>query len=368
MFSRRAEWQAQANRLTVAREDRLRRGGEILDLTISNPTRAGFAYPLDALAAALGAAAREPYDPHPLGLAAARETVARSLGCDAADVVITASTSEAYSFLFKLLTDPGDGIATAVPSYPLLDHLAALELVSLRRFPLEFHRRWELHGVAVTPRTRAIAVVSPNNPTGSFVRTEEMAKLAGHGIPIIIDEVFREYRLADAAPGSPPDDVLAFRLGGLSKSAGLPHYKLGWIRISGPDAARRDALQGLELIADNFLSTSTPVQAALPELLRIGEGIRGMIAGRLVSNLELARRTLGASPEITLLPVEGGWSAVVRLPATSTDEEMALRLLEKGVAVQPGYFYDFPGEGYLVVSLLTPPEMLEEGLRRMVET
>ncbi|HUP47790.1 MAG TPA: pyridoxal phosphate-dependent aminotransferase [Thermoanaerobaculia bacterium] len=364
-FSRRSEWQASVNRLTAARAERVRRGDEILDLTLSNPTAAGLEYPLDELSDALGRAAREPYDPQPLGIRSAREAVAEHLRCDPADVVITASTSEAYSFLFKLLTDPGDEIAAAVPSYPLLEHLAALELVSLRTFPLELHGRWELHEVHPAARTRAITIVSPNNPTGSFVRDEEMRRLAAHGLPLIVDEVFGEYALDGTVAATPPEEVLSFRLDGLSKSAGLPHYKLGWIRAAGPAPARRAALAALELIADNFLSVSTPVQAALPELLRIGASIRAKIRERIVSNLRLLREAVKEQPAVTLLPVEGGWSAVLRVPAVTTDEEMALALLDRGVVVQPGYFFDFPGEGFLVISLLTPRETFSEGLRRI---
>ena len=365
MFSRRADWKAPVNRITAAREARRQRGGEIFDLTISNPTIAGISYPLDELAGAMSRAARERYDPQPLGLPTAREAVARHLGCDAGDVIITASTSEAYSFLFKLLTNPGDTIATAIPSYPLIEHLAAMELIELRTFPLELHRRWEMTDFEPDARTRAICLVSPNNPTGSFVETAEMERLAKHRLPIIIDEVFRDYPLDGGNPGAPPAATLAFTLGGLSKSAGLPHYKLGWIRVSGPAEQKRAAIDALEMIADNYLSVATPVQAALPDLLRIGERIRDSIQDRITSNLALLRKSLSDDPSIAILPAEAGWSAVIRVPATTTDEETALALLARGVVVQPGYLFDFPGDGYLVISLLTPPETLREGVRRL---
>lgn len=365
MFSRRTNLAAPINRLTIAREERRRRGEEILDLTISNPTEAGIAYPLDELAEAMARGARMPYDPQALGIRTARESVARELECDADDIVITASTSEAYSFLFKLLTEPGDEIAIAVPSYPLLEHLASMELVTLRPFPLEFHGRWEMTEPDLTPRTRAIAVVNPNNPTGSFVRSEEMSALAGR--PLILDEVFRDYPVDGGRPGTPPPDVLAFALGGLSKSAGLPHYKLGWIRVSGPETERRAAIDGLEMIADNFLSVATPVQAALPDLLRIGHRIRAAILDRVRSNLATVRLALSHRPSISVLPVEGGWSATLRVPAMMSDEETALALLARGVVVHPGYFFDFPSDGFLVVSLLTPPDVLSAGLSRLTE-
>src|SRR5712691_6601575 len=207
MFSRRSNWNAEINRFTKAREDRRSRGELLLDLTVSNPTRVGLPYPTEELAGAMARAARAPYDPQPLGIASAREAVANEIGCDAGDVVITASTSEAYSFLFKLLCDPGDAVLTAKPSYPLLEHIAALELIELHNFPLEFHRRWELHAErvreAITPKTKAIVVVNPNNPTGSYLREDEPKAVASIGIPVISDEVFFDYPSPGPRPPSP---------------------------------------------------------------------------------------------------------------------------------------------------------------------
>jgi len=245
-FSRRTRWNPAPNRLTLLLNNLQQRNAPIVDLTESNPTRAGIDYPLEELSAAMASAARAAYDPDPLGLRAAREALAAELRCDAEDVVITASTSEAYSFLFKLLADPGQAILTATPSYPLLEHLAALELVELRTFALDFHRRWEIDPArvraAIDERTRAIVVVSPNNPTGSYVAAEEQDALASFGLPIISDEVFRDYAFIDSPPPTlVRDDVLTFALGGLSKSAGLPHYKLGWIHVGGPAQAKREA-------------------------------------------------------------------------------------------------------------------------------
>lgn len=361
MFSKRAEWSAPLNELTIARRAR----GALLDLTESNPTRAGIAYPHDELAEALARGARASYDPEPRGLLSARETLAASLQCGPDDLLITASTSEAYSFLFKLLTDPGDAVLTATPSYPLLEHLASLELVELRRFPLEFHRRWELHGVPADARTRAVVVVNPNNPTGSFVTPREQDALASLGIPIVSDEVFLDYPLESAGHSFVRDDVLSFTLGGLSKSAGLPHFKLGWIRANGPGA--REALDALELIADNFLSVATPVQVALPSLLHIGSRIRASISARLRANLAVLREAFAPVPSARVLPVEGGWSAVIRVPRVMTDEQLALALLDRGVVVQPGYFFDFDAEGYVVVSLLTEETTFREGIARIAE-
>ena len=369
MFSRRSSWNAAINELTRARIERDRRGLKTLDLTVSNPTTAGIPYPDDEIAEVMSRAARARYDPHPLGSPVAREAVARELGCEAEDIVITASTSEAYSFLFKLLADPGDAVLTARPSYPLLEHLAAIELVRLDSFALELHRRWEIHAEAVraamTPQTRAIVLVSPNNPTGSYVRPEETRAVADLGCPIIIDEVFRDYPLSEQPGDAEDDQALTFHLGGLSKSAGLPHYKLGWIRLGGPSSDKAKAREGLEFIADNFLSVATPVQEALPELLRIGRTIRGAIRTRTQSNLEALRNAARGSVDV--LPVEGGWSAVLRVPRVQSDEDLALMLLAKGVLVHPGYFFDFESDGFLVVSLLTPPDVFREGIERMMQ-
>ena len=351
MLSRRAHWSAPPNRLALARAAHR---GPLLDLTNSNPTRAGIDYPLDELSEAMARAARAPYEPEPLGLPVARDAIAQHLGCSFEEVVITASTSEAYSFLFKLLCDPGDAVLTPRPSYPLLEHLAALELVELRHVPLEFHKRWELAGVDARG-AKAIVVVNPNNPTGSYVR--EQGELEALGVPIISDEVFHEYAFAEPGPS-----LGTFTLGGLSKSCGLPHYKLGWIRVR--DQA---AMPALELIADNFLSVATPVQAALPDLLRIGATIRERIRERTRASLAALRTALADTPSAQLLEPEGGWTAVVRVPATTTDEDFALKALERhGVLVQPGYFFDFDRDGYFVVSLLTDPDVLQEGIARIV--
>jgi aspartate/methionine/tyrosine aminotransferase len=367
MFSRRAQWNTPPNRLSIARA----RHPDALDLTESNPTRAGIPYPLDEIGEVFARAARTPYDPDPRGLPSAREALAAHLGCDADDLLITASTSEAYSFLFKLLTDPGDNVVTATPSYPLIEHLARLELIEQRTFAMEFHKRWEIDAsrIAIDDRTRAIVVINPNNPTGSYVTRDEQEALAQLRLPIISDEVFFDYELEGSANSfsalRAPHSPLVFTLGGLSKSAGLPHLKLGWIRASGP--GKREALDALELIADNFLSVATPVQVALPELLVIGARIGDAIRERTRASLDALRKVLATRPHAQLLPVEGGWSAVIRVPQLGTDEEFALRALEEhDVVVHPGYFFDFERDGYFVVSLLTPPAALEEGISRIV--
>lgn len=367
MFSNRAHWTAATNQLTRARQAYR---GELLDLTVSNPTKAGIIYPLDELSEIMGRAARAPYDPQPLGLACAREAVARALACDADDIVITASTSEAYSYLFKLLCDPGDAVLTATPSYPLLEHLAALELIEMHSFPLELHQRWEIDidrlRSALTGRTRAILVVNPNNPTGSYVSAPEQDKIAALGTPVISDEVFHPFAFGESGPSFVRDDILSFTLGGLSKSAGLPHYKLGWIRVSGP--GKTDAINAIEWIADNFLSVATPVQVALPEILAIAPQIRDAIRERTGANLRVLQALLETAPAMRLLPVEGGWSVVLRVPRFESDEALALRLIEHhGMVIHPGYFFDFATEGHVVASLLAPPEVFENGVGRLLE-
>lgn len=362
MFSKRAHWSSPLNELTLAQ----RRASPLHDLTVSNPTRvAGIDYPLDELAEALARGARAAYDPDPRGIRSARVALAAELRCHPDDLILTASTSEAYSFLFKLLTDPGDVVVTPVPSYPLLEHLASMELVELRPFAMEFHQRWEIHDVPVDSRTRAIVVVNPNNPTGSFVTQREQDALAALGIPIISDEVFLDYPLEGSGTSFVRDDVLTFTLGGLSKSAGLPHFKLGWIRVSGP--GRREAVEALELIADNFLSVASPVQVALPDLLRIGKRIRQAISTRTQNNLATLRRTFVPLTSTQVLPVEGGWSAVIRVPRVRSDEELAMDLLERGVVVHPGYFFDFATEGHIVVSLLPYETVFEQGVQRVAD-
>jgi len=361
-FSRRTNWKAPINRLTLARR---RRGSDLLDLTESNPTRAGLAYPLEELADVMARAARAPYTPDALGLRSAREGLAKQLACEVDDLVLTASTSEAYAFLFKLLCDPGDAIAMPIPSYPLLEHLSALESVHVRPFALELHQRWEVDASRIDKSVRIIVMVNPNNPTGSFVSPAEQDGFAQRGVPIISDEVFLDYPLESSGTSFLRPDVLSFVLGGLSKSAGLPHYKLGWIRVSGPAAAKRDAMAALELIADNFLSVSTPVQVALPDLLAIAPRIRAEIAARIRRNLDHLRSV--SIPSIQVLEVEGGWSAVMRIPNVESDEDFAVRLIEQhGVVVHPGYFFDFESDGYIVISLLTPPDVFDAGVGHLL--
>jgi alanine-synthesizing transaminase len=372
-----------ANRLSMARNALQNQGISLVDVTGSNPTRAGFRYP-EALLAGLGGPAGLDYAPDPRGLGSARQAVSGELArhgvtIDPARIVLTASTSEAYAFLFKVLCDPGDEVLVPVPSYPLFEILSRLEAVRAVPYPLDPHGGWsyDVHAIAerVTARTRAVVVVSPNNPTGTVLSTAEIRALSdccvAHDLTLIADEVFADYRFAAAA--GRPTTVLAeascptVSLGGLSKAVGLPQLKLAWMAIGGPAQPADDLLERLELVADSFLSVGTPIQAALPAILDGGGAVRDQIQVRLERNLTLARRLVATAPALQLLEPGGGWTAVLRVPATGSEEALALDLLERHhVVVQPGYFYDFPTEAWLVVSLLTDPEMFACGMERIV--
>jgi aspartate/methionine/tyrosine aminotransferase len=310
----------------------------------------------------LGALASEAvlrYEPAPRGLDSARRTIAQYEGVTPEQILITASTSEAYSFLFKLLADPGDEILVPRPSYPLFEFLAALEGVCVASYPLHYHEGWwldrETLAAAISSRARAIVVLHPNNPTGSFLQAADEEYLRGFGLPLIADEVFRDYDFRNQRER--PTTSADFRLNGLSKLLGLPQMKLGWIVASDPAA-----IECLELIADTYLSVGAPVQHALPKCMSLRDNFRALMMTRLRGNLAALRQRTPLSP----LDVEGGWYAVIRLPATRSDEDWAIEFLQQdNVLIQPGYFYDFASEGYAVVSLLTPPEVFEKGLDRI---
>jgi alanine-synthesizing transaminase len=344
------------------------------DLTSSNPTTAGLDYPDELLRALVTAQSRAlTYRPEPFGSLEAREALARHVGGSAADILLTASTSEAYGFLFKLLCDPGDAVLIPAPSYPLFEHLAELEGVQALGYRVAYDGAWhvDLESVrrALTPATRAIVVVSPNNPTGHYLTQGELDALAGFGLPLICDQVFAEFPLAPAKRAGlrAPDDCLLFSLDGLSKRAGAPQLKLAWTQISGPDFGRARARERLELIADTFLSVGTPIQAALPELLELTPRLTEVIAVRCRANLAALEGAVESSP-VTLLRPQAGWSALLHLPAVCSEEQLVLGLLrERDVLVQPGFFYDFEHEPYAIVSLLTEPRVLQSGAARLIE-
>jgi len=392
VFSRRLAWTSPENALARLAHERRSRG-EILDLTETNPTAVGLPYPARALGAALGSAGADAYRPSPFGLPSARAAVAadyarQGTAVDAERIVLTASSSESYAFLFKLLADPGEAVLVPEPSYPLFEYLARLEGVVPLPYRLAFDGVWHIDFPSVeralrrdgtgAPRARALVIVNPNNPTGSYLKRTELAQLAeiaaAHDLALVSDEVFGSYAYATdpsrvttlAAEPVLADVAPAFSLGGLSKACGLPQLKCGWMVVGGrdPDAS----MAALELVADTYLSVGTPVQAALPELLPLGAGLRTAIAARVEGNRAALRSALHAGSSVTLLPAEGGWSAILRVPATRSDEDWAAALLdEAAVLVHPGYFFDLSGGTFLVVSLLPDGERFTEGVRRLVD-
>ncbi|MCC6366154.1 MAG: pyridoxal phosphate-dependent aminotransferase [Bryobacterales bacterium] len=371
MFSRRIRWSLEQNEYSKLLHAKRAGGAALLDLTESNPTQAGIAYPA-AILSALGDVRGLIYEPNPWGLPHAREAVAAVEKAPAERVMLTASTSESYGYLFKLLCNPGDRVLIPRPSYPLFEFLARLENVEVVHYSLRYHRQWEIDFDSlrerVTPRTRAILLVNPNNPTGSYIRPAEVAQLgrlcAQHSLAVVSDEVFHEYPLDSPVHtdwGPAAEGTLVVRLNGLSKMAGLPQMKAGWMILDGPPKICREAGERLELIADTYLSVSTPVQHALPELLRLGDGVRRQILERLRGNLHWLRSMCGP------LPVEGGWYAILQLPEGFDEHAFVLDLLDQDeVLVQPGYFYDFEVEGFLVLSLLAKPEEFREGVERLL--
>jgi aspartate/methionine/tyrosine aminotransferase len=429
-FSQRTAWERAPNRLAEAWARRLASGQPSVDLTESNPTRCGFSYPEARILRALADPRGLVYEPLPRGLPAAREAVAAHLAaevpgaapCSPEDLVLCASTSEAYSWLMKLLCERGDQVLVPHPSYPLFDFLAGLEDVTLVRYALRREERWRIdfESLAATPRTRAIIVVHPNNPTGNTLTVAEAGELvdfcAERNLAIISDEVFLEYafppthRAASSPPieetaaeasadssdhaGANPADsstpraarrdspdaghhlragslarrggCLVFSLGGLSKSSGLPQIKVGWIRVGGPPELVSEALARLEVIADTYLSVNTPAQWALPELLAAGREVRNAIRARTAANRRwLASRARNVAWE--LLPADGGWYAVLRVPHTRTEEEWCLLFAEEeGVLLHPGFFFDFESEAFLVASLLPEEGRFAEAMARVL--
>ncbi len=384
MFSSRTSWDRSPNRLSALLEEARRSGVPLLDLTETNPTRAGFRYPEREILRALSRPASLAYEPDPRGLPAAREAIARLFGergvaVDPADLFLTASTSEAYAWIFKLVADPGDEILIPHPSYPLFDYLSALDSVRPVPYPLVPEGPWSLDSAEVASRAgaraRAAVVVSPNNPTGSYLKRRELGELARHcrerGMALIGDEVFAEY---PAGPDSrrassvlEAEGILSFSLGGLSKLAGLPQLKLGWVALGGPEEIRREARERLELIADTYLSVNSPVQQAAPEILDLSRGIRSEIAARVEGNRRLLSGRVGPESACRAFPGEGGWSSLLSVPAVMSEEDWILSLLARDrVLVHPGYFFDFPSPAYLVLSLLPPGEVFREGLERIL--
>ena len=387
MFSSRTNWDLRPNRLAAELERRRARGREVLDLTESNPTRCGLKYNRAAILRALARPAALEYHPDPRGVRTARQAVAEyyrrrgsgaaSLRVDSERILLTASTSEAYSFLFRLSCEPGDQMLAPSPSYPLFEFLAGLNDVELAPYPLVYDHGWQidLHSLeqAITSRTRALVVVNPNNPTGSFVKAHELKALnrlcAARGLALIADEVFLDYaHQGKARPSLAANrQVLTFALSGLSKISALPQMKVAWMVVNGPKAGVGKALARLEVLADTYLSVNTPAQLALPGLLAQRKSIQAQIRRRIAANRRELAKQLASHPACRVLESEGGWYAVLRVPARGSDEELALALLRKqGVFAHPGHFYGFAGEGHLVLSLIVGEGPFREGLRRLL--
>jgi alanine-synthesizing transaminase len=382
MISSRLPKSLEPNAVARAIDAKRRRGIAIVDLTATNPTSAGFTYPKELLQPLADPRALE-YQPQALGLWSARAAVAadfrrRGIVISADRVALTSSTSEAYALLFKLLCDAGDCVLVPHPSYPLFEHLTALESVTAIPYRLEYHGAWRIDIDSITrataDRVRAILIVSPNNPTGSFLHRDDLEAISGiaaaRGWAIIGDEVFADYPL-DPAPEATNvlagADVLTVSLGGLSKSAGLPQLKLGWIGFGGPTAKVDEALSAFEVVADTYLSVSTPVQAAAADLIEQGIVIRAQILARVRRNLESLRSLAAACPSADVLRVEGGWSAILQVPRLRSEEALVLELLDKDdVLVHPGYFFDFSREAFLVVSLLVEPAAFDRAIARVL--
>jgi aspartate/methionine/tyrosine aminotransferase len=384
VFSNRFKWNLETNRLAQLIEKKRLAGARILDLTESNPTRAGFVFPSEEILSALANPSAMLYEPQPKGLLVAREAVAgyyaeRGFTVSADSIHLTASTSEAYSFLFKLLANHGDNVLVPQPSYPLFDFLATLEGVELRPYELEYlSAGWRMDfdsmAQAISPTTRAIILVSPNNPTGSFVKREELRRLnelcARHNLALIADEVFSDYGFGDdesrVASLAENANALTFVMSGFSKILALPQMKLGWIVTNGPSALRDEAIERLDLIADTFLSVGAPVQHAAPEWFKLRAGLQRQILDRVKTNYDWLVAKVENSP-VRMLKTEGGWYATLEVPRHFSEEELVLRLLaEDDVLVHPGYFFDFPREAFLALSLLPKPDVFQQACLRML--
>lgn len=389
MFSHRTAWDLSTNRYTQALQAHRRADRELLDLTASNPTTVGLAYRESELLRALAHRQALTYEPSPKGLLPAREAIAayyveKGSRLQPDDLVLTTSTSEAYSFVFRLLCDPGDAVLVPVPSYPLFDFLADLNDIILEPYELIYDHGWQIDFQSLRAaikraetagnRCRAVLLVHPNNPTGSYVKANETVELneicAASEMAIIADEVFLDYSLCGQDPltFSSNAAVLTFTLSGLSKISALPQMKVAWIATSGPAAIKAEALARLEVIADTYLSMSAPVQLAVPAMLVERQDIQAQLVTRIKSNLGALDEQLARQHLCQRLAIEAGWYAVLRVPILGIDEDLAIDLLRTaGVLLQPGHFYNFPGEGHLIASLITPSGEFAEGIGRVLQ-
>jgi len=382
MFSRRTRWNLETNLFTLALQQHQQKGRELLDLTASNPTQVGLEAD-EAILRALSHKEALEYDPQPRGLLSARRAVtdyyaSLNVAVGPERVMLTTSTSEAYTFIFRLLCDPDDEVLIPTPSYPLFEYLAQIQDVKLVPYELVYDHGWQIdfHSLekAITARTRAIILVNPNNPTGSFVSESEKTQLnqfcGEHSLALVVDEVFFDFNLSRGSFTSfaANEDVLTFTLSGLSKVCGLPQMKVAWMIVTGPQELVNPALERLEIIADTYLSMNAPLQHALPEFLSLREEFQSQLTARLRKNLSELDRHLSGQKLITRLEFEGGWYAILRVPVMRSDEEVAIGLLkEQGVLVHPGHFFDFPSDGYLILSLMTPEEVFSAGVANLLK-
>ncbi len=391
MFSSRTNWHHEPNNLTRKLQQLRASGRTIIDLTLSNPTEAGFEYPGTEILDSLSNRFALQYRPEPFGLLTAREAVAdyyseKNITVSPNDILLTASSSEAYAFLFTLLCEAGDNVLVPNPTYPLFEFLTQLQNVDARPYQLRYDGEWHIDigsvRRAVTPSTKAIVIVNPHNPTGVFLKRSELEAMNDianqHSLALIVDEVFLDYgrgegnasiSLSGARVGSTAshEETLTFTLNGISKSCGLPQMKLGWMVVSGKDELKQEVLKRLEIIADTFLSVNTPVQHALPQLLKSGRMIRRQISERVQENLSILKNALHKNSSLSLLTTEGGWYAILKIPGTRTEEEWAIQLLDgAGVYVFPGYFFEFQEGDFLVVSLLPSADNFRKGIEEIV--
>lgn len=384
MFSERTNWRLAQNSFTQAVEAVRASGAKILDLSASNPTRVGLAFQAQQILQALSSPRSLDYDPQSKGLLSARQAIAAYYrdqhglrDPNPERIVLTTSTSEGYSYVFRLLCNAGDELLVPKPSYPLFEFLADLQDVRLVPYPLIYDHGWQMDfpslEKAVTPRTRGVVVVHPNNPTGSYVQACEIGPLnefcSEHKLAMIVDEVFLDYRLDDSPHASftANGHVLTFTLSGLSKISALPQMKVAWLVTSGPEREVDAAMGRLEVIADTYLSMNAPVQWAVPSLLDQRGHIQRQLMERVKANLAQLDAHLAGQSACQRLCLDGGWYAILRVPVTKSDEELAMELVqEEKVMLHPGHFYDFPSDGSLVLSLITPKEEFGEGIHRVL--
>lgn len=379
-FSQRSTFSCTENPIAQALARLRAQGKEMLDLTVSNPTEVELAYPNAALQQALYDVPIHPYEPHPLGILSARQVLAQTnlatgIAIDPNHILLTSSTSEAYSYLFKLLCEPGDEVLVPQPSYPLLEILAQLESIKLVPYALRYDGQWHVDHESLiharTSKTKAVIVIHPNNPTGSYLKQPDFDAIVDLKLPIISDEVFSDFawthNLERVASCLTATQGLVFTLHGLSKSLGLPQMKLAWTCVAGAADLVEQAIAKLEMIADTFLSPNTLVQRALPTWLSFKPAIQSQILERVLANHQTLIQAQSPNAPWTVLHAEGGWNAVLRIPHTHSEEEWVLRLLhEAQVHVHPGYFYDFQAGAHLVISLLSQPKRFDLGIEKLV--